>query len=79
MAVTGGDAKTGCAIIAFILIVLSILAESKEFLFLIIFAIIIVAFLSSDSNSSSGNTPQNSQQYVANQGNEQYISQPYAE
>lgn len=61
---TGGDAKTGCGIIAFIVIVLAILAQSYEFLFLTILVIMIGAFLNNESNSSKENV----QNDGANQG-----------
>lgn len=69
---TGGDPKLGCGIIALVLIIMSAFAECYELIFLIIFAIIIAAFMNNESDSSGGNVSQTNQQFAANQGNAQY-------
>ena len=69
---SGGDPKLGCGIIALVLIIMSAFAECYELIFLIIFAIIIAAFMNNESNSSGGNVSQTNQQFAANQGNAQY-------
>lgn len=72
---SGGDPKLGCVIIALVLIIMSAFAECYELIFIIIFAIIIAAFMNNESDSSGGNASQTSQQFAANQGNEQYAVQ----
>lgn len=69
---TGGDPKLGCGIIAFVLLILAILAESKGLVFFIIFVVVIAAFMNNESDSSGGNVSQTNQQFAANQGNAQY-------
>lgn len=76
---SGGDAKLGCGIIAFVLLILAILAESKGLVFFIIFVVVIVAFMNNESDSSGGNASQSSQQFAANNGNEQYAAQGNAQ
>lgn len=71
---SGGDPKLGCGIIALVLIIMSAFAECYELIFLIIFAIIIAAFMNNESDSFGGNASQSSQQFAANQGNAQYIA-----
>lgn len=71
---SGGDPKLGCGIIAFVLLILAILAESKGLVFFIIFVVVIAAFMNNESDSSGGNASQTSQQFAANPGNERYAA-----
>lgn len=69
---TGGDTKLGWIIIVHVLIIISVFAECYELIFLIIFAMIIAAFVNNESDSSGGNVSQTNQQFAANQVNAQY-------